>query len=739
MTKRAFFVLFFAILNFHAAAQESSFETDSEDVTEIQTLRVFGGVKENLNQSSSPVRVTKESLETFQYTDVNRALKQAPGVYVREEDGLGLRPNIGLRGTHPDRSKKIVLMEDGVLSGPAPYSAPAAYYTPSLLRTDSLEVFKGFSAVTMGPNSIGGAVNYLSKSLREKSGQGVDLQYGSFNTLKARAESHTVKPWGGLLLQGARVQTDGFKKLDGGGDTGYFQNDLLLKSLYRLPSRDGLMNDLELKLTFANENSHETYLGLTSEDFDQQFDRRYRASQLDDMKWDHWSYSLRHRTQLSANTTFDTVAYRHDFTRTWYRLERFVDGTRLRDVVLNPTLGDNPFYLDILQGDMNSTDFSGGGNLEIFRNHRKFFSQGVQTQFANESTLGTHRNVLEIGARLHQDQIRRNHTSDTYEMLDGQMTRTTDPTQIEDLNQERTTAGLINFKNDLNLNKWTLTAAGRYEHAEFTYKNLQTGEKITRSEEAFVPGASVGYLLSPTLSTRLSANRAVTLAGLDRRGAEEQEKAWIYEWGWVYYLEDEAPQFEIVAFLSDYQNITGTCTSSTGCDPNQLDQQFSGGQASVKGLEARYAQIFHWGKLGFPVQFNATFFEAQFDNDFETRNVEWGSDSATLVPIRKGDPLPYVPDSQYNLILGLQRHRFSTEASIIYQGRMYDQSYPVNRREIPAYGIIDWRARYQVSKNLTFSLSADNILGRKYLSSLRPFGYRPGKPQSFFAGIKYDF
>ena len=136
----------------------------ADDRNLVETLSVTGQ-KENLpSRPGSSHILSKKELKKFEFNDIHRVLRKIPSVHIQEEEGFGLRPNIGLRAIHPHRSRKITLMEDGVLIAPAPYAAPAAYYFPQLDRMESIEVFKGVPSTLFGPNSIGGAINFVTKT-----------------------------------------------------------------------------------------------------------------------------------------------------------------------------------------------------------------------------------------------------------------------------------------------------------------------------------------------------------------------------------------------------------------------------------------------------------------------------------------------------------------------------------------------------------------------------------------------
>ena len=75
----------------------------------ISTNQIFGNKYVAKHRTGSAYYLSPKELQKFSFTDINKALRIVPGVSIYEEDGFGLRPNISLRGTSPERSSKITL------------------------------------------------------------------------------------------------------------------------------------------------------------------------------------------------------------------------------------------------------------------------------------------------------------------------------------------------------------------------------------------------------------------------------------------------------------------------------------------------------------------------------------------------------------------------------------------------------------------------------------------------------
>ena len=221
-----------------AVAQETTGPDDGEVRAEqiaderrenpVDSIIVVGGRIDPYRIAGSADLIDSEDLRRFDYGDVNRVLRQVPGINTQEEDGFGLFPNIGLRGSPVERSSNITLMEDGVLIAPAPYAAPAAYYFPAIGRMQAVEVTKGAAAIRYGPRTIGGAVNLRSTDIPADGLAGYAFgQYGSRDYYQGQAWVGGDTDYVGALLETYQQGSDGFKTVDGrpDADTGFERQD----------------------------------------------------------------------------------------------------------------------------------------------------------------------------------------------------------------------------------------------------------------------------------------------------------------------------------------------------------------------------------------------------------------------------------------------------------------------------------------------------------------------------------
>ena len=177
----------------------------------VESVTMTGGLAGVQRTLGSAHYIGQKEIQKFSYTDITRTLRNIPGVNIQEEDGYGLRPNIGLRATGSERSSKITVMEDGVLAAPAPYAAPAAYYFPTVGRMEAIEIMKGSSQIKYGPFTTGGAINLISTPIPTDFSAHGDLIYGSDNYLMLHANAGNSHKNFAYVAETMQYRSDGFR------------------------------------------------------------------------------------------------------------------------------------------------------------------------------------------------------------------------------------------------------------------------------------------------------------------------------------------------------------------------------------------------------------------------------------------------------------------------------------------------------------------------------------------------
>ncbi len=686
--------------------------------------------------------IDAKKLKDNKVKDVHEALNKVPGVYIQEEDGFGLRPNIGMRGAQPHRSEKITLMMDGVLVSPAPYSSPAAYYFPVMSKVDNIEVFKGPAAIKYGPQSIGGAVNLISKGIPEDFLTQIDLEYGSFNYQKYGLLHGGKYKQIGWLLDGTIFSSDGFKELNG-LDTGFKKWDLNTKFQWE-PATEFYQNFL-VNVVLSNESSNETYLGLTEADFNRSPYRRYAASREDNMSWDNQSIRFKYSVMPKDNLFIWSNVYYHDFRRNWKKLgSSFKDGTSLSQVVKTPS-GQFEDYFKILSGQVATPTVTDGFDFYLQSNARNYISKGADIN--GEWTFyekDKKSQKLIWGSRWHQDQVNYNHVRDQFSLVGtGQNSKALYSSKgaLIPSGQKIIYSKSLSFYliDEIQLDRLKINLGGRFDRVEmdvFDKTPYLTSSENQNSKNYFTPGIGFNYKWNESLNLAFGVHKGISPISPGQSDDVEEEESINYELGFVL---ESLVNAQVFMFYNDYKNIVGKCSQSSGCDNADLGKEYNGGKARAYGAELSLATQVQTKRWEFPLSVSGTLTKSEFLNNFSSGAESWG-----VGDIKKGDPIPYLPTVKWNLHAGVKRKNIAANLNFTQQTKMADQAVKVDskgnkRKEVGSYGILNLNLSYAVNKKLEIYAKANNILDREYAVSFRPQGLRPGTPQNFLLGLSYKF
>jgi Fe(3+) dicitrate transport protein len=637
-----------------------------------------GAVK---RQTGSVVILNREDLEILLPMSTEDALRRVPGINVKSEEETSIVANFGLRGLSASESKSLVL-EDGVPIAPGLFIGNDRYFNPRIQRMERIEILKGSASLRYGPSTIGGVVNYQTKTPDD--GVVVATRVGSFNTREASVEAggrtDSGDAFGGVVLTHAR--SDGFM------DKAYEMTDVLVKAGMAFGDR----HKLGVKLSYHENDANISYRGLLLADYRAGAD--YNPAPDDFFLQDRVAFDVNHELTLSDNATLRTLVYWSDVSRDYWRYDV--------DTPASNAAG-RWVYRDTLTG-----------------NNRSFERYGLESRLTLTHELFGMDSEAEFGVRAMRE------ASDDQRI---RATRAADRTGINDRHINDSAESLAFYaQNRIVVNdRLAITPGLRVESYEQKQKILtQNNATESTANTEWLPGIGGTFALTPDSQLYGGVYRAFSPAsnGVALDGLTDQnldgERSTNFELGVRGVL--GAFNYDVAAFRMDFRNQVVTGNS----DPNL--SQSNAGKTLHQGVEI--ALGYELG-AGFSVDSNLTYVP---DSEFKS-----GDNDGNRVPYAPkwlGNlALGY---SNGDLRAALMAHHRGAQ----FGDPTNVRDIPANAAggiwggRIASYTVYDLTAQYRLTDQLSLFGAVKNLTDKRYITGLRQ-GIYVGPERSFEVGARY--
>ncbi len=662
------------------------------DEISLPRINVVGNDEQAISKLPGSVAVIeKEDLALKQPLSTQDALKAVPGIAIREEEGYGFIPNIGMRGLNPNRSQKLLVLEDGVPVAPGLFLANESYYSPRIERMQSIEVLKGAAGLRYGPTTIGGVINYKTKDPQD----GVKLTaktgshgYGLLG-IDAGGVSESADTIAGISAVTSRG--DGFRH------NGFDMTDLVLKGGRQINENQWL----SAKFTHYDNDVNTSYVGLRKNEYRNNPDKNPAPN--DYFITDRQSFDINHEWHISSAIKLNTLMYWTQLSRDFWRRDvqsKDADGTVFRscDSSLTPS------------------------QYCMTGRNRDFEMMGVDSRlFIAHSSFGL-KNETEIGVRLHSDHLSNQTVRSKTDPNARSGTLTGNVTEKAD--------GLALYaQNRFELSPQLAVTPGlRIEDYQQKLKNELNGNNGQTSNTELMPGLGLTWQVVPQAQVFAGAFKgfspAMTATAISSDGEDQQldaERSINYEIGLRGAMQKLS--YEATVFHMDFANQIINQSLSGATD------MANAGKTLNQGLE--FALAYDMGS-GWQIDGNGTYVAtAEFKN-------------AALGPI--GNRLPYAPELTANLNIGYKVGELKLNFGAYHVSSQYAdaantviESDDGTKGKIAAYTVFNLNANYTVDKHLSLFASVRNLANKNYIASRNPDGIFPGVERNFEIGGSYKF
>lgn len=677
---------------------------------------VFGSriaVDELAQRMSGSVDViSRETLERSHARDFSEALRKSPGLNVREEEGFGLRPNIGIRGLNPTRSSKVLLLEDGVPLAYSVYGDNASYYHPPVERFDSIEIVKGAGQILYGPSTVGGVVNYVTPAPpAQKVSGALTMTGGNRNYFNGAARVGGTLDKTGWLLDYMRKQGQGSRESIRSG-----LNDLTLKATQTLGG-----NQFVLKGNLYTEDSNVAYSGLRLSEF--LANPRQNPFKNDFFAGRRHGVSLQHVVPAGTKVLLSTSIYGAVFTRDWWRQSS--NSSQRPNDAGDPACGG--------MANLNTTC----GNEGRLRQYHTAGAEPHARVFWNFFGL---RNETDLGFRAHFEKQYRL-------QINGPLPTSRSGVTVEN-NIRREQAYSTFIQNKFSWGRFAITPGVRIEHIDYTRNNRLLAGAVGRNDlTQAVPGVGMSYAPLAALTIFGGVHRGFSpprtedvITNLGGAVQLDPELSWNYEAGFRAQIV-RGVRVNGTFFRMDYENQIVPASLAGGIGATLTN----GGQTLHQGFELG-------GRLD-----SASIFGTRYN--FFATGAYTSLPTARFAGLRRsnipgftnvvvtGNRLPYAPENTMTGSFGYAHTRgFDVALEAVFVGDQFGDdlntvasSADGQRGLLPSNTTWNAVANYRVEEwRSNFFLAVKNLADSTFIVD-RARGILPNNPRTIQAGLKVSF
>lgn len=714
----------------------------ADDLAAVEKITIVGHKEDPTKSTGSAYVVSEKELQKFEFTNVHSILRSVPGVYVREEDGQGTFPRVGIRASSSGRSDRISIMEDGIPAAMAPYANTSAYYFPNVGRMSAVEVLKGPEVLLYGPQTASGAVNLVSTAIPAEAKGFLNTELASFDGKKIHAHYGDTQGQWGYLLETYQRENDGFHQLDRSSrDTGMDQAEYMAKLGWQSAADARFKQSVNLKFLNADEINNVSYLGVTDADFAANPDRRYGLSELEQMRRGRESVSVQHQIELAPETSVTTTLYRNQTYRNYKRLNQ-INGVGIATtgglnwIVNNQLAGTTAhngaeLIQRILQGTADTTHANG---VRYGLNYQNFDSKGAQIELDQGFVFGQWGHNLRAGVRRHEDETYSLGAANAiYQQRSGQLVFVSETAGAVTPGDAKATAWWL--ADEISVQNWIFLPVVRTEKIE-SRANLNVEQTALNSNELSKTTAGLGINYSLTDEWTLLAGMHQGFAPPGNRASQgtKGEESDNYEAG-VRFRRDRTG-VDIVSFYSDYSNALRNCLVANPCPGGVVDGTQQTGSKEVYGVEiGAFSELYRQGAYVMPIRATYTYTDGEYTT---------ASDTATGV--QKGDVLDYTPKHIGSVQVGVEYDKLWQSYLAFSYADGSCSTTTCERAAVDATFLatqslfsVDWSLTYSLNEFTQLYGKVENLFDQQRITHRGADGARGNSGRSGALGLRVSF